>query len=145
MNPGDASTITLYLKRLSSGDSSAETPLANAVYSHMQRIARGVVHIEAGQGSLQPTALVNEVLLELIRLRSIEWQDRAHFFRVASRALRRRFIDHIRGRRAAKRPPTKAQVELDDLLMPAEDRFEEIIFVNEGLEQLASFDPALSE
>jgi RNA polymerase sigma factor (TIGR02999 family) len=89
--------------------------------------------------------LVNEVLLELLRIRSIDWTDRTHFFRVAGRLLRRRFIDYIRAQRAEKRPPKGARVDCQDLLLPTEDRFEEIILVHEGLEQLADFDSALAE
>ena len=137
--------ITLYLKQLAAGDSSAESLLADAVYSQMQKIARGIVQGKRSDLTLPATALVNEVLLELVRLRSINWQDRTHFFRVASRLLRRRFVDHIRARRAAKRPPENARVAFEDLLLPSEDRFEEIIFVNEGLEQLVGFDPGLAE
>ena len=94
---------------------------------------------------MQATALTNEVLLELIRVRSVEWQDRSHFFRVAARMLRRRFIDYIRAQRAAKRPQKSERVDCEQLLLPTEDRFEEIIVVNEGLDQLADFDPPLAE
>jgi RNA polymerase sigma factor (TIGR02999 family) len=144
-DPADLEQITYYLKRLSAGDATAESPLADAVYSQMQRIAKGILQRESRDCSLQATALTNEVLLELIRVRSVEWQDRSHFFRVAARMLRRRFIDYIRAQRAAKRPPRSARVECEQLLLPAEDRFEEIILVNEGLDQLADFDPALAE
>ena len=137
--------ITIYLKRLSAGDSTAESPLAEAVYGQMQRIARKMLSDQRAHCSVEATGLVNEVLLELVRLRSLEWQDRSHFFRMAARLLRRRFIDHIRASRALKRPPKKAQVDCLDLFLPAEERFDEIILVDEGLERLASFDPALVE
>ena len=141
----DLGQITVYLKQLSGGDSTAESLLADAVYAQLQRIARRVTHTNSPDISLQATALVNEVLLELVRLRSIDWKDREHFFRTAGRLLRRRFVDHIRERRALKRPQKGASVPCEDLLLPAEDRFEEIIQVNEGLEQLADWDPALAE
>jgi hypothetical protein len=97
--------ITVLLKRLSAGDSSAETPLADAVYSQLRLVAHGIVGRDPRYSTLQATGLVNTVLLELLRIRSIDWKDREHFFRTASRMLRRRFVDHIRSRRAAKRPP----------------------------------------
>jgi len=136
--------ITVFLKRVASGDATAEEPLADLVYSQLQRIARGVVRRDSAEFSLDATALVHEVLLELVRLRSVDWQDRAHFFRVASRMLRRRFIDYIRERRAQKRPQAAARVSLEELLLPAEDRFEEILFVHTGLEKLAGFDHELA-
>jgi RNA polymerase sigma factor (TIGR02999 family) len=147
MGPADTDLgqITVYLKQLSEGDSTAESLLADAVYAQLQRIARRVVHSGSSSVSIEATALVNEVLLELVRTRSINWKDREHFFRTAGRLLRRRFVDHIRAQRAAKRPPKSASVQYEDVLLPVEDRFEEIILVNEGLEQLAGLDPALAE
>ena len=137
--------ITVYLKRLSAGDRAAEEPLAEAVYAHLQRISRGMLKSRSEEVSLQPTALVNTVLLELVRIRSIDWEDRAHFFRVASRLLRRRLIDHIRQQSKGTRLPTRLRVEFDDLLVPSEERLDEILFVNEGLDRLTRFDPALAE
>lgn len=137
--------ITLYLRRLSDGDQSAEGPLADAVYAQLQRMARYAMNGVRGDSVLQPTALVNQVLLELIRLRSVDWQDRIHFFRVASRLLRRRFIDHIRSAEAQKRPSARDRVDVEDVLLPSPNKFEEIILVHEGLTHLASYDGDLAE
>lgn len=147
MEPADPNTveITACLKRLSAGDSSAESPLADAVYTHLQRVARAVVQGRRSDISLQPTALVNQVLLELIRLRCVEWQDREHFFRVASRLLRRRFIDYIRAHTAEKRGAGRQAVALEEILLPSAARFDEIVLVDEALRQLAEFDPQLAE
>ena len=144
--PGEGlGQITVYLKRLAAGDPSAEEPLAEAVYAQLQRIARGLLHSKSSEVSLQPTALVNTVLLELVRIRSIDWVDRAHFFRVASRLLRRRLIDYIREQKAAKRPARSMRVDMDELIVPSVDRFEEILFVNDGLDKLAKVDQPLAE
>lgn len=141
----DPGLITIYLKRLVDGDSAAEEPLADLVYVELQRCARRVLQGKSPEFTLQATALVNEVLLELVRLRTVDWQDREHFFRVASRLLRRRFIDYIREQRAQKRPPAHARTQLEGLLLPSHDRFEEVIFVHEGLEHLAKVDAPLAE
>ena len=101
--PDDSQQITIYLRRLSKGDSSAEDPLAELVYAQIQKMARRLVRDNAADLSLQATSLVNTVLLELVRVRTIDWEDRGHFFRIASRLLRRRLIDYIRAQRAAKR------------------------------------------
>jgi RNA polymerase sigma factor (TIGR02999 family) len=137
--------ITVYLKRLSQGDIAAQDPLAEAVYAELQRMGRGILQNHGSDSSLQATALVNGVLFELVRLQSIDWQDREHFFRVAARMLRRRLVDHIRRRRASKRPPDAARVEFESLLLPSEDRFDEILQVHQGLERLAKVDPPLAE
>jgi RNA polymerase sigma factor (TIGR02999 family) len=141
----DLGNITVYLKRLALGDSSAEEPLADLVYVQLQNIARRILSGKSPDFTLEATELVNEVLIELVRLRSIDWQDRGHFFSVASRLLRRRFIDHIRSQRALKRPPGNARLSVEELLLPAPDRFEEVMFVHEGLEQLSKFDTELAQ
>jgi RNA polymerase sigma factor (TIGR02999 family) len=137
--------ITVFLRRLSAGDSSAETPLADAVYSEIRATAKRLFDCGKNDTTLQATSLVNIVLLELVRLRSIEWQDREHFFRTAARLLRRRFIDHIRARRAAKRPQNVMKSQLEDLMLPTEERFDEILDIDQALLELAQFDPALAE
>jgi RNA polymerase sigma factor (TIGR02999 family) len=142
---GQLDEITVDLKRLSQGDAAAQDPLAEAVYAELQRMGRGILKNRGSDCSLQATALVNGVLFELVRLRSIDWKDREHFFRVAARTLRRRLVDHIRHRRASKRPPDQARVEFESLLLPSEDRFEEILQVHEGLDRLAKVDPQLAE
>jgi RNA polymerase sigma factor (TIGR02999 family) len=137
--------ITVYLKRLSAGDQSAETPLAEAVYNQMRSAARGIVGDPSGKLTLQATGLVNMVLIELLRLRSVDWKDREHFFRTASRMLRRRFIDYIRARRAAKRPTSAERVDIEACLLPTDACFDEILDVHRGLDELAEFDPDLAE
>ena len=139
------SAITLYLHRLKSGDASAEDGLADAVYERLVHMAKSAMQGRAATDSLQPTALANEVLLELVRIRDIDWQDRIHFYRVASRLLRRRLIDHIRITKADKRPQPDQRVPLNDLLLPKQERFDEIFEVHCALEQLEAFDPDLAE
>ena len=135
----------MYLRRLSRGDASAEVPLAEAVYSQLRKTAQAIVRSGQNDVSLQATSLVNVVLLELLRARTIEWHDREHFLRSAARLLRRRFIDYIRARRAGKRPSSALQTDFEELLLPTEERFDEILDVHAALQELASFDPDLAE
>jgi RNA polymerase sigma factor (TIGR02999 family) len=144
-NAAELKEITLLLKRVSAGDESAESPLADAVYEQMRLAARRIFRGSAGDLTIQPTGLVNVVLMELIQLRSIEWKDRDHFFRTASRMLRRRFIDYIRARKAGKRPSSDARGEFEERFFPAEEHFDEILDVHRGLDVMASFDPDLAE
>jgi len=141
----DPGQITVFLKRLADGDSSAEEPLAEAVYSQIRATAQAILHSGRNETSLQATSLVNIVLLELVRLRSVDWQDREHFFRTAARMLRRRFIDHIRARRTGKRPSSGVRTDFEDLILPSEERFDEILDVDSALNELAGFDPDLAE
>jgi RNA polymerase sigma factor (TIGR02999 family) len=137
--------ITVFLRRLSAGDSSAENPLAEAVYSEIRSTAKRLLASGRNDATLQATSLVNIVLLELLRLRSIEWQDREHFFRTAARLLRRRFIDHIRARRASKRPQCMMKSQLEDLMLPTKERFDEILDIDQALQELTEVDPDLAE
>jgi RNA polymerase sigma factor (TIGR02999 family) len=139
--PGE---ITIYLRRLSGGDRAAEAPLAEAVYSQIRSAAHSLLRGRENE-TLQATSLVNIVLLELLRLQSVEWHDRGHFFQTAARMLRRRFIDHIRAKRAAKRPSSATKTDLEDLMLPTEERFEEILDVHLALVDLAKLDPDLAE
>lgn len=137
--------ITVYLRRLSAGDPAAESQLADAVYAQMRRIAQRIIREKSPDYTLQATALVNEALMELIRYRGVEWQDRIHFFRTAARLLHRRCIDIIRSERAQKRPPRDAKVELGDLPIPAPEKYEEALTVHRELDFIATYDPALAE
>jgi RNA polymerase sigma factor (TIGR02999 family) len=139
------SQITVYLKRLTNGDTAAEEPLAELVYAELQRLARRLLRGANRNVSLQTTALVNDVLIELVRLRTVDWQSRSHFYRVAARLLRRRLIDYIRKSHALKRPPSFAKISLEEMLLPSHDRFEEVLFVNECLDQLTEFDSDMAE
>ena len=140
----DPGEITIYLRRLSSGDRAAEAPLAEAVYSQMRSVAHGMLRGRENE-TLQATSLVNIVLLELLRIQSIVWQDRGHFFQTAARMLRRRFIDHIRAKRAGKRPSSAMKTDLEDLMLPTDERFNEILDVHLALVDLAKFDPELAD
>ena len=77
--------VTVLLARLADGDSAAEAPLAALLYDHLRLAARRHLGPAAQQHTLQPTALVHEVFLKICG-RDLAWNDRKHFFAVASRA-----------------------------------------------------------
>src|SRR5882724_13657049 len=83
--PEDPEKLTLWLRRMSQGDSEAAEVVANSVYKELKRLARSVMSHEHRPNSLQPTLLVNEAFLRLIRGEPIEWQDRQHFYVLAAR------------------------------------------------------------
>ncbi|MBM3787522.1 MAG: sigma-70 family RNA polymerase sigma factor [Acidobacteria bacterium] len=148
--PDENVEITAYLRRLRDGDSTAEDDLANAVYGRMREMSHALMRANPGHPSVRPTALVNEVLLELMRLRTVEWNDRIHFYRAASRLMRRRLIDYIRHSNTKRRPPHEMRTDLDDgdldrLAAVHPNRFEEIYAVHEALDKLGELDPPLAE
>jgi RNA polymerase sigma-70 factor, ECF subfamily len=93
------------------GEASAQSELMSVVYQTLHRIAESQLRKERPDHTLQPTALVNEAYLKLFGHSEIEFADRAHFFAVVSRAMRRILVDHARARAAARR--NEGRVQLD--------------------------------
>jgi RNA polymerase sigma factor (TIGR02999 family) len=114
MNPIGAESyppITELLHQMRAGDASARDELISVVYQTLHRIAESQLRKERPDHTLQATALVNEAYLKLFGHSEIEFADRAHFFAVVSRAMRRILVDHARARAAARR--NGGQVQLD--------------------------------
>ena len=103
-------SITELLHQMRAGDESARGELMSVVYQTLHRIAESQLRKERPDHTLQPTALVNEAYLKLFGHSKIQFADRAHFFAVVSRAMRRILVDHARAR-AARR--NHGQVQLD--------------------------------
>src|SRR6187401_2529491 len=92
-----ANEVTILLRAWAGGDGAALERLIPLVYANLRRIAGRRMQYEAAGQTLQPTALVNEAYLRLVGA-DVSWQDRAHFFAVASRAMRRILVDAARAR-----------------------------------------------
>jgi RNA polymerase sigma-70 factor (ECF subfamily) len=140
----DQGQITLLLRRARAGDRNAESEVLTAVYDHLRRIARHQLQGEQANRTLQPTSLVSELYLRL-NLDAVEWADRAHFYAVAAKNMRRIIIDEARARAAQRRPPANRRVDLEDVAAWTEDRSAEFLDLNEALERLAEFDPRQAE
>lgn len=110
----DGHEVTRLLASWSSGDSSASEQLFAVVYDNLQRIARNHLRREHRSHTLQTAALVNEAYLKLIDQKSVNWQNRAHFFAIAAQAMRRILIDHARRTVAEKRGKGAQKISLDD-------------------------------
>lgn len=101
--PADSAEITKLLKAWGQGDSAALDRLTPLVYHHLRRMAHGYMRRERPGQTLQATALVNEAFLRLVDARNLDWNDRAHFFAVCARTMRRILVDAARARAAVKR------------------------------------------
>jgi RNA polymerase sigma factor (TIGR02999 family) len=101
--PSEAAHITKMLGEVRGGNHAASNELIEAVYSDLRGIARHALGGERQDHTLQPTALVHEAYLRIFSGAEVEWRDRAHFYAVAARQMRRILIDHGREFRAAKR------------------------------------------
>ena len=138
-------TVTTLLHRWKAGDASAIDALMPIVYGELRRIARRHLSRERGDHTLQHTALVHEAYLELVEMQ-VGWNDRAHFFAIAARAMRRILVDHARSRNRDKRGGEFVRVGLENAAdLPAANRGLDLLVLDDALERLAQIDPRKSE
>ncbi len=116
----------------------------STAYRELRAIANRLMTREREDHTLQPTALVNEAYVRLTRDAVVPWQSRAHFFGIATRAMRQILVEHARRKTAQKRGGPRQRVPLDGLLELAIDDAEQVLEVNEILEQLAVMDPRMA-
>jgi RNA polymerase sigma-70 factor (ECF subfamily) len=136
----DSGEITTLLAAVRRGDSDAESNLLSIVYSELYALARKQMRRERSDHTLQPTALLNETYLRLLRRQTVDWRDRAHFFAVAAGVMRRILVDHARQRGAGKRFSARQRVELDDVLVSAAPRMEQLLTLDQALTRLGEWD-----
>ena len=136
--------VTELLVAWSAGDEESLKRLTPLVYDELRRLARRHLARERGE-SLQPTALVHEAYLRLLDQRSVNWQNRAHFFAIAARLMRRILIDHARRRVAERRGGGAVHVPLDDAGQVSLERSGELLALDEALDELATVDARKSQ
>jgi RNA polymerase sigma-70 factor, ECF subfamily len=136
-----AGQITVQLEALRRGDRHAEAVLAELVYDDLRSRARRFMRSERPNHTLQPTALVNEALVKLLRHQTVEWQDRAHFLAVASVAMRQVLVDHARHRCADKGPGAHLQVDLDQCHAAWTPHLDRLLALDQALTRLSEMDP----
>src|SRR5256885_3429632 len=146
----DPSEITLLLKAWRRGEAQALERFMPLVYGQLRRMAAGYVAKERIDRQLNATALVHEAYMKLVDARRVDWQDRAHFFAVAARTMRRILVDAARVRTAAKRgggavPIAQSSSTLDRLAAPATDRAADICALDDALTALAAIHPRRAE
>jgi len=136
--------ITQLLVEWSNGDRSALDELMPLVYQELRRIAGRYMRHESPGHTLQTSALINEAYLRLVDQRGVQWQNRAHFYAVASKLMRRILVDHARTRNRAKRGGGALQVDLDDVAVVSEQA-SQVIALDEALRGLADMDARKSQ
>ena len=104
--------VSRLLAECSSGDRSAFNELLPLVHDELHRLAAAHMRRERTDHTLQTTALVNEAYLRLVDYKSARWQDRVHFFAVASKVMRQILIDHARSHARAKRGGGETRISL---------------------------------
>lgn len=139
--PDDAGDVTRLLRQLRAGRPEAAEQLVPLIYAELRRIAGAQMANERRGHTLQATAVVHEAYLRLAGEQDIEWQNRAHFFGIAARTMRRVLLDYARQRHAGKRGGRDARkVKMDAELLVADDRLEEVVAIDEVLTRLSAMD-----
>jgi RNA polymerase sigma-70 factor, ECF subfamily len=134
--------VTALLVRWSRGDAEALERLLPLVYGECRRIAARQMRCERDEHTLDPTALVHEMYLRLMDQRAANWRNRAQFFGIAARLMRRVLVDHARARQAGKRGGSRVLVPLEAATnAPADSACADVLAIDEALARLARLDP----
>ena len=136
--------MTRLLAEWGSGDQTALNKMMPLVYGELHRIARRAWNQHPHTNTLQPTALINEAYLRLANAQNAQFQDRCHFFAVASKAMRQILVNHARGRLSGKRGRGVANISLDDVEPAVHQEAAEIVALHDALEALHAVDPRKS-
>lgn len=131
--------VTQLLAQCSQGDDAALAELSALIYEELRRLAHRQMSGQRPDHTLQTTALVNEAYLRLADQTNPRWQNRAHFFAVAARAMRQILISYARSQRAQKRGGG-LKVQLDEAAVVSPEQSKEILDLHEALERLGTLD-----
>lgn len=137
--------VTQILKDWSGGSEDASARLMPLVYEELRRLAREYIRRERADHTLQATALVHEAYLRMVDEKNVTWKDRAHFYGIAARLMRRILVDHARAHNAAKRGGLEQKLSLDEARdLPAAGATD-LVALDGALENLAKTYPRKSE
>jgi RNA polymerase sigma factor (TIGR02999 family) len=131
--------ITGLLQAWSQGDGAALEALTPLVHAELRQMARGYMCRERRDHTLQATGLVNECFVRLVEAQRVSWQNRAHFFALSARLMRRILVDFARARNYRKRGGAAQHVSLDEQ-QPAIERGRDLVALDEALSTLATMD-----
>jgi RNA polymerase sigma-70 factor (ECF subfamily) len=128
--------VTRLLREAQEGRDGAADELVAIVYAELHGLASHYMRNERDDHTLQPTALVHEAYMRLMDQRSVSWQNRSHFYGIASQAMRRILVDHARKRRASKRHGGE-RVTLDESVSAPPVQSLDVIALDSALTRLA--------
>src|SRR3954470_18294899 len=134
--------ITELLRAWNGGDQDVTNELLPLIYDELHKRAAAYMRRERKNHTLQPTALVHEAYLKLLDQQNNDWNDRQHFFAIASQVMRRILVDHARGRHRRKRGGSSEDLPLDDALLAGVDTANtDLLALDEAMSRLAKLDP----
>jgi RNA polymerase sigma factor (TIGR02999 family) len=137
---GEPEGVTGLLLAWNDGDESALEKLVPLVYQELHRLAKRQMQRERPDHNLQTTALINEAYLRLVDLRNVHWQNRAHFFALCARLMRRILVDFARSRRYTKRGGGKQPISLNEALVVSPQPSTDLVAVDDALNALTTID-----
>jgi RNA polymerase sigma factor (TIGR02999 family) len=137
--------VTQILRNWSDGHETASEELIPLVYDELRRLARDYLRRERADHTLQPTALVHEAYLRLVDDKRVAWQDRAHFYGIAARLMRRILVDHARARNTQKRGGLEQKITLDEATDAAPADTPDLVALDEVLHDFAKSYPRKSK
>lgn len=137
----DSHTVTHLLRRWSQGEREAAEEMLPLVYGKLRSIAEKYFQSERREHTLQPTALVHDVYLELMELSRVRFENRMHFYGLAACLMRRALVDHSRQRASEKRGGDRERVPLEEAESLAKVRPRDLVALDDAMEHLARIDP----
>ena len=132
--------VTILLGQINAGDEDAPERLLPLVYEDLRRLARAYFANEKAEHTLQPTALVHEAYIRLVKWENVDWKNRAQFFAVAADVMRKILIDHARGKNAQKRSGGKQKILLDEAVSFSKEKELDLVKLDEALQTLEKLD-----
>ena len=132
--------ITQYLQDWRSGNASAFDEMLPFVYNELRLIAKRYRSKERADHTFQTTELINEAYMRLIDQNGTDWQNRSHFFAVASRVVRNLLVDYARAKNYQKRGNGAEKVNIDDVALFTPEPDANLLALDEALKRLAVFD-----
>lgn len=143
--PPPVGEVTQLLHAVSMGDKEAENRLYSLVYEDLRRTARGWFKKLPEKQILQPTALVHETYMKLLRKAEVSWENRAHFYKLAARVMHDLLVDLIRQMKSLRRGGGKKPRDLADMVDPKEADLHEVLAVSEAMTKLKEEEPEIAE
>lgn len=139
-----SSEVTLILQETREGSEKAYKKLFPIVYEQLKDIAGMRINRERNH-TYSKTDLVHEAYFQLIDINNVEWKDRAHFYAIASRCMRRILIDYARKKKAKKRGGEEEAVTFVDELMEVDQQVDDLLNLDDALRKLEELNPRLSD
>jgi RNA polymerase sigma-70 factor, ECF subfamily len=137
--------ITRFLHDWRDGNETALEEMLPFVYNELRLIAKRYRSKERAEHTFQTTDIINEAYLKLVDQNGTDWQDRSHFFAVASRVVRNLLVDYARAKNYQKRGRGAEKVNIDDVALFTPEPNENILALDDALNRLAEFDDRKSK